>query len=149
MAEPSVVLFGPIDTFVAPYIEYVILALVLVNLIARKVANDAYVRGARDDGEDGVTRSTFLTATDLLLVVASFYYLTLHHHSGMVLSVLVLGMVIADFFEFEARLVEARNDMAVESPKGAIVASLLVLLYAGFLSLFVFIKPIWAEIFSI
>ncbi len=49
--------------------------------------------------------------------------MTLHHHGGMVLSVLVLGAVITDFFEFESRKVEARRDIPLERPKGAIVAA--------------------------
>ena len=83
---------------------------------------------------------------DVLLVLASFYFLTLSHHSGIVLSVLVVGMVLADFFEFEARLVEARQDLPLEPPKGAMVASALVLLYAAYLALFFVIEPVWSRI---
>jgi len=33
--------------------------------------------------------------------------------------------------------------MTFERPKGAVAASLLALLYAGYQSLFVFIQPLW------
>ncbi len=78
-----------------------------------------------------------------MLVLASFYYLTLQAHAGMVLSVIVLGTVVADFFEFEGRQVELRQDWALETPKGAIAGSLLALAYAAFLSLFFLVKPVW------
>ena len=32
MAEPLVNLFGPVDTYLGPYIEYVLLALLVVNI---------------------------------------------------------------------------------------------------------------------
>ena len=55
--------------------------------------------------------------------------MTLHHHGGMILSLMVLAMVLADIFEFEARLVESRGGMEIELPKGSIVGSALVLTY--------------------
>ena len=82
----------------------------------------------------------------MVLVLGSFYYLTLHHHSGIVLSVLVVGTVLTDFFEFEARLVEARRDIPLEAPKGAIVGSLIVVAYAAYLALFFVVEPIWSAV---
>jgi hypothetical protein len=61
----------------------------------------------------------------------------------MVMSVIAVGLFLTDFFEFESRQVEARNDMTFERPKGAVAASLLALLYAGYQSLFVFVQPLW------
>lgn len=143
--EPSVTLFGPVDTVLGPYIEYVILVLVVANIAARGLEYRQHVRQA-DEGADAVSRGTFRVGTNVLLVVASFYYLTLHAHAGMVMSVLVLGMVITDIFEYESRLVEARREIEIERPKGAIAASVLVLLYAAFQSLFFLIKPFWSAI---
>jgi len=60
-----------------------------------------------------------------------------------VLSVLVVGMVIADLFEFEARRVEARREIAIDRPKGSIVASLFVLAYVAYISLFFLVAPVW------
>jgi len=50
----------------------------------------------------------------------------------MVMSVLVVGMVITDFFEFESRKVEARRDLPLDRPKAAIGAWVLALLYVLF-----------------
>jgi len=62
------------------------------------------------------------------------------------MSVIAVGLLLTDFFEFESRQVEARNDMSFERPKGAVAASLLALLYAGYQSLFVVIEPVWSAI---
>jgi hypothetical protein len=86
------------------------------------------------------------TVANVALILGSFYYMTLELHGGMVLSVLVLGMFVSDFFEFEARKVEARRDVPLEPPNSAIAASVLVLLYAGYQTLFFVIAPIWNAI---
>jgi len=78
--------------------------------------------------------------------VLSFYYLTLHHHSGMVLSVLVLCTFIADFFEVEARKVEVREGYPLEAPKGALVAAAFTFMYAAYLALFFVIEPYWSQV---
>lgn len=142
MAEPSVTFFGPIDTLVGPYIEYVLLVLVLANFVTRKLANDRYRRQAEDDDEE-LSRHPLHVATSWLLVLASLYYLTLHHHSGVVLATLVLTTFLADFFEFEARTVEAREERPIERPLGAITAAVVALLYAAYLALFSFVEPLW------
>lgn len=140
--EPSVTLFGPVDTIVGPYIGYVILALIVVNMAARALENRQHVEQA-EEGVDAMSRNALRVATNVLLVVSSFYYLTLHAHGGMVMSVLVLGLVISDVFEYEARLVEARREIEIERPNGAIAASILVLLYAAFQTVFFIVAPIW------
>lgn len=143
MVEPAI--FGPIDTLLAPGIEYVVLFLVLLNLLTRLLAHRSHVRQA-DRGFEAVQRYLPHEASNWVLVIASFYYTTLHQHSGIVLSMLVVGMVIADIFEFEARRVEVRESRTIESPKGAIAGSLLVLAYAAYLSLFFIIEPVWSAI---
>jgi len=143
MVEPA--LFGPIDAILAPVVGYVVLLLVLVNLLTRYLANRSH-RSQAEDGPEAVTRYLPHEASNVLLVLGSFYYLTLHHHSGIVLSVLVLGTVLADFFEFEARRVEARQDLPIELPKGAMVGSVLVFGYAAYLSVFFIVAPIWNAI---
>lgn len=143
MVEPA--LFGPLDGLLAPVIEYVVLVIVLGNLVTRFVAHQSHVRQAESDA-DAIARHSLHELSNVLLVLGSFYYMTLHHHSGMVLSVLVLGMVIADFFEFEARKVEAREGESLDQPKGAIFASMIVAAYALYLSLFFVIAPVWNAI---
>lgn len=145
MVDPSAALFGPLDSLLAPYAEHLVLALVVLNFVSRRVAHDAHRRQA-EDGAEELSRHPFHLFTLWALVLASFYYLTLHHHSGMVLSTLVLGTFIADFFEFEARHVELREGLDLEAPKAAIAAATLTLLYAGFLSLFFLVKPYWSQV---
>ena len=139
---PFVNLFGPVDAILAPYAEYFVLGLVLVNMITRHLAHRRHVAAA-GDGEESVSRYLPHVAANVLLVLGSFYYLTLHHHSGTVLSVIVLVTVIADVFEFEGRAVELRQDWSLDAPKGAIAGSLLALAYAAYLSLFYLVKPYW------
>lgn len=139
-------LFGPIDTIVGPQIEHVLLVLALANVAARAVAHRTTVRQAETGGVEAIERHPALVGTNILLVFGVFYYTTLHYHAGVVISTLVLGMVLTDFFEFEARRVEARQDLPIERPKGAIAASLLVVSYAAYLSLFFLVRPYWTQI---
>lgn len=139
---PSVTLLGPIDTLVAPYIEYVLLVLVILNMAARAHEYQRHVSQAAE-GPEAVRRHPLRVATNFLLVIGAFYYATVHYHGGFVFSVLVLGLFLTDVFEFESRKVEARRDLELERPKGALVASVLVLLYIGFQSLFFVIAPVW------
>jgi hypothetical protein len=146
MADPtSVTFFGPLDTVVGPHIEYVVLALVVANILTRKVASDAHRRQARDDEAD-LSRHRLHSFTTWGLLLASLYYTTLHHHGGIVLTMLVFGVFLADFFEFESRKVEIREGHALERPKSAIVLSLVALLYASYQSLFFLIKPLWTSV---
>jgi len=139
-------LLGPIDVL-EPYVEYVVFALVLVNMGTRWFAYRDYRQQARDDDRDeALDRNWLHEISNVVLVLASFYLLTLHHHAGMVLSTLVLGLFITDFFEFEAREVELRKEKKLSTPKGAMTASFLVFLYAGYLSLFYLIEPFWNAI---
>lgn len=140
MVEPA--LFGPLDAVLAPVIEFLLLALVVANLVTRYVAHRSHVRQA-EAGAETLDRHRVHELSNGLLVLASFYYLTLHVHAGTVLSVLVIGTVVADFFEFEGRQLELRQEWELEPPKGAIVGSLLVLAYAAYLSLFFVIQPYW------
>jgi len=145
MQPPS--MFGPVDTFVAPVVEYVVLALVLVNMGTRLFAYRSYQKQARsDDHDEELSRNVVHEASNVALVLASFYLMTLHHHAGMVMSTLVLGLFIADFFEFEAREVELRKGERLSRPTGALTAYALVLLYAAYQSLFFVIEPYWSAI---
>jgi len=132
---------GPLEA-VADLIPHLVLVLVLANMVTRYLAHRKHVDQARSDDDD-VARYVPHTVTTVLLILASFAYLIVEPHAGMVMSVLVVGLFLADFFELEARRVEARNEMAVESPKSALAASVLVLLYAAFQSLFFVVAPVW------
>lgn len=143
MVEP--VLFGPIDNLLAPVIEWVVLVLVLANLVTRGIAHRTHVQQAKE-GADAISRHPAHQTVTILLLVVSFYFVTVDYNGGMVLSTLVVGMVITDFFEFESRRVEARTDREIERPKGSLVASLLVAVYAGYQSLFFLIEPLWQSV---
>lgn len=146
-------LLGPIDAVLEQPIQgkplalYVVLALVVVNFGTRFFAQRSYRKQAKsDDHDEYLSRSIVHEVSNVLLVLASFYYLTLHHHAGIVLSSLVLGLFLTDFFEFEAREVELRNGEKLSNPNGALVASFVVFLYAGYLSLFFLVKPLWDSV---
>jgi hypothetical protein len=116
-------------------------------MATRFLAHRTHVQQAKE-GEDDEELSRYAphTATTVLLVLASFAFLVVAPHGGMVMSVLVLGVFMADFFEFESRKVEARNALEMERPKAALTASFIALLYASFQSLFFVIEPIWTAI---
>ena len=137
----------PIDALAAlePYIAHIAFALVLVNVLTRQRAHQSYVAQAEQGVED-LSRHTPHVVTTVLLVLSSFVYLLLEPHGGMVLTTLVVGLFLSDFFEFEARQVEARNGMEIERPKSSLVASVVVVLYAGFQSVFFVIEPVWNAI---
>ncbi|WP_380674636.1 DUF7313 family protein [Salinigranum sp. GCM10025319] len=139
----------PLDPLVAAesVIPFVVLALVVANMATRLLAHRAHVRQAEEgDNDELLSRYTPHSVTTVLLVLASFAFLIVAPHGGMVMTVLVLGVFLADFFEFESRRVEARNEMEMERPKAAVTASLVALLYAGFQSLFFIVEPIWTTI---
>ncbi|MFB6102731.1 MAG: hypothetical protein ABEJ73_09210 [Haloplanus sp.] len=139
-----VVPVGALDAL-EPYIAHVVLALVVVNMFTRIRAHAVHERQV-EDGAEELSRYLPHSATSIALVLASFAFLIVEPHGGMVMTVIVVGLFLSDFFEFESRQVEARNDMTFERPKGAVAASLLALLYAGYQSLFVFIQPVWSAI---
>jgi hypothetical protein len=139
-------LFGPVDTLLAPYVTYALLGLLLVNIGLRGLEYGQHVKQAESGGADAVERNVGRVATNFLLVVGSFYYLTIEPHGGMVFSILFLGVFLTDLFEFEARKVEARRGIPIERPKGAIAASFLSLLYIAYQTLFFVIAPVWNSI---
>jgi hypothetical protein len=145
---PLVKLFGPVDGFLGQsvgipdvfVIEVVLLVLVLANFGTRLVAHSKHKFQADEHGADAISRFLPHEVTNTLLILGSLYYMTLHHHAGMVMSVLVISLFIADLFEFEARRVEARRDVPLDRPKGALVAAALVLGYAAYQVGFFLIK---------
>ena len=143
-------LFGPVDALLGgneqPAILYVLVVLAVANVITRAISHRANVRQAREEGADAISQHPAHIASTILLILASYYFATIETHSGVVLSVLVVGMFVTDFFELEARRVEARNDRPIGRPNGAIAASVLVVLYAGYLGLFFVIEPLWSAI---
>ncbi|WP_049898385.1 DUF7313 family protein [Halococcus agarilyticus] len=140
-------LFGPIDAVLGsgdhPLILYVLVVLAVANVVTRAIAHRSNVNDAREQGAEAVGQHPLHAASTILLILGSFYLMTVELHSGVVLSVLVVGMFVTDLFELEALRVEARNDRSLSRPNGAIAASMVVLLYAAYLSLFFVIAPVW------
>lgn len=135
--------FGPVDSIFGAelgiaevlVIEALLLALVVLNFVTRKIAHDRHVSQA-DEGVEAITRFVPHEVTNALLLVGSFYYMTVSYHGGFVLSALVIGLVLTDFFEFEARKAEARRGVELDRPKGALAAAMIVLAYAAYQTLF-------------
>ncbi len=143
--QPEVGLFGPVDTLLAPYIDYLLLVVVIANMGARAAEYSQHRRQARE-GADAITRHPARVATTLVLVVLAFYLATVSYEAGIVTSTLVVGLAITDLFEFESRKVEARRDIPIEQPKGAIAASVFVLLYVAYNALFFLVADLWSAV---
>ncbi|MFB6079869.1 MAG: hypothetical protein ABEJ81_02535 [Haloferacaceae archaeon] len=138
----------PLDSLeaVRPVILYGLVFLALANMVTRYLAHQRNVDQAEEGGEEAITRYTPHVVTSFLLILNAFTFTILQSHGGIVVSVLVIGTLIADFFEFESRKVEARNGLTIEPPKSALAGSVLVLAYAGYQSLFFIIQPVWNAI---
>lgn len=128
----------------AAWLPFVVLALVALNLGTRFLAHRHHRSQAVADEE--LTRYVPHVASTAGLIGASFLFTVVEPHGGIVLSTLVLGAFVADFFEFEARRVEARNEMTVERPKAALTVSALVVLYSAYQALFFVIEPLWSSV---
>jgi hypothetical protein len=139
--------FGPVDSIFGAelgiadvlVIEALLLALVVLNFVTRKIAHDRHVAQA-DEGAEAITRFIPHEALNVVLLVGAFYYMTVSYHGGFVLSSLVIGLVLTDFFEFEARKAEARRGVSLDRPKGALAAAAVVLAYAAYQTLFFLIE---------
>jgi len=136
-------MFGPIDGLLATeltgeilVVEVLLLGLVVTNMAMRALAHRRHTSQADEGGADAITRHPAHLGANLLLVLLAFYYMTIHHHAGIVASVLVLGVVLTDIFEFESRKVEARREIDLEPPKAAIAGSVLALVYVGYVTFF-------------
>lgn len=142
----TAMLLGPID-LLEPFIKYLVLILVIVNMATRHMEYRQHV-DAVEDGQETLERYRPHVASNVALVLATFYLLSVEYHSGVVMSILVLGLFISDFFEFEARQVEVRNELEIERPKASIFASGVAFLYAAYLAIFFIVEPAWRLIFA-
>ena len=116
---------------VGPIIPVAILVVVLVNLGTRFMSYRAHARQAEaGDDDEAVARYLPHTITNIALLLLGFLFILYRPVSGMIMTIPIVGLFIVDFFELEARQVEARNDFAIELPKAAIFTSSIVLIYA-------------------
>ncbi len=128
---------------VGPVLPYAILVMAVANLATRHVEYKRHVEQGAD--RDSVEQYTPHAFTNVGLLLLSLLFAVAAPVSGTILSIIVITMVLADLFEFEARNVEARNDMSIETPKSAIVTSIIVLVYAGYYALFFLVSDIWSQ----
>ena len=124
--DPAIL--GPTDAIFFPIIEPILLIGAVANLVTRFLAHRSHIK-QNEEEKGSLQRFVIHEISNGVLIIFSLYYMTIHHHGGMILSLMVLAMVLADIFEFEARLVESRGGMEIELPKGSIVGSALVLVY--------------------
>ena len=125
---------------VGPILPFAILTMVAVNAVTRLLAHRQHVRQAREG--DAVERHTLHDVTTVGLVLLCFLFAVHRPVGGALLSTVAVTVFLADLFEFEARNVEARNDLSIERPKGAMAASAILLLFAAYYGLFFVIDPI-------
>jgi hypothetical protein len=133
--EPFVEIFGQLDAL-HTFIEPVLLALVVANMATRFFAHNRHVEQYENGGAEAISRFLPHEITNVLLMLGSFYYLTVNHHGGMIMSMFVAGLLITDLFEFESRKVEARRELSLDRPKASLSLWTLSLLYLGFQMLF-------------
>lgn len=138
--------FGAIGGALEAAIPFVVFALAIVNVITRILSHRSHVSQADEYGADGIERSSLHTVSTFALVLATFAYVMVDLHFGVALAAFALTAFIADFFEFEARLVEARTDRPLEAPKAAIGASLFIVVYAGYIVLVELFGAFWSPV---
>lgn len=141
MVDPTT-MFGPLD-LLYPYVEFVLLGLVILNAVTRRLSHSRHVDQAEAEGAGAVERYAPHTASNALLLLGAFYYTTVSFQAGFLLTVMVIGVVVTDVFEFEARLVEARKEVPLEAPKGAMAAWTVAAIYVAYRSLFFVVQPLW------
>jgi len=135
-------IFGPLD-LLYPHAAYVLLALALLNAATRWLAHRRHVRQYEEEGSEAVARFAAHTASNVLLFLAAAYYATVRLEAGAIVLVLVMGIIITDFFEFQARKAEARTDRPMELPKGAFAAWAVFATYAAYKALRFIVDPLW------
>lgn len=121
---------GWVET-VGPILPIAILTLTAANIVTRLLSYRSYKQQAADGAEELDRHGPHLF-TSTGLVVLTLLFILYRPTSGMIMMVPVFGLFITDFFEFESREVEARNDMEIERPKAGIAISAVVLLYAAY-----------------
>ena len=138
----------PLDALeaLAPVLPFVVLGFVVLNILTRLLQHRKHAAQA-DDSDDAVQRWLPHTLTTLGMVFASFLFMIVAPHGGMVMSALALSVFVSDFFEYEARRVEARSkSKELGRPTTAIGSAVFALLYASYQGFFYLIEPLWNSI---
>ena len=123
---------GWIET-VGPSIPIAIFVLVIANIGTRIMENRMQARQAKN-GEE-ITRHPLNTFVTMGIVTLGLLFVVYRPTSGMILMLPIIGLFIADVFEFEGRRVEADNDLDFEWPKATLFSLGLALIYAAYYAL--------------
>jgi membrane protein required for beta-lactamase induction len=138
----------PLDwlAVVGPALPFAILVLALANVATRHRAHATHVEQAAD--ADSVDRYFPHVFTTVGLVLMSFLFTLVQPTGGAIISIVAATVLLADVFEFEARNVEARNELEIERPKSSIAASSIVVIYAVYYSLVALDATFWSGLFA-
>ena len=136
---------GWIET-IGPIVPIAILVLVVANIGARIVENRRQEWQAEHD--EPLTRHPANTFTTMGIVTLGLLFIVYRPISGMIMMIPILGLFIADVFEFEGRQVEADNGLEFEWPKATLLATGLTLIYAFYYALPPLYQPILDAIFA-
>jgi hypothetical protein len=133
---------GWIET-IGPMLPIAILTLAVGNIITRLLSHRTH-KQQLEAGDDDAALSRYPphVFTTNGLVILGLVFTLYRPTSGMILMIPVIGVFITDFFEYESREVEARNDLEFERPKAGIAVSLLVLVYAAYYGLPFLYEPV-------
>ncbi len=120
---------GWIET-VGPSIPIAILVLVIANIGTRIKENRMQAQQMKN-GEE-ITRHPLNTFVTMGIVTVGLLFVIYRPISGMILMLPIIGLFIADVFEFEGRRVEADNDLDFEWPKATLFSLGLAFIYATY-----------------
>ena len=129
-------------------IPIAILVVVLANMLTRFLSHRTHQKQAQDGDDEQIERFLPHVITNFALVFLVFAFMLYRPGSGAIMAIPIVGLFIADIFEFEARKVEVRNKMTVEWPKSSIAASSIVLIYALYYGLQFLFTPYLGSIFA-
>lgn len=132
---------GWIET-IGPMLPIAILTLAVGNIITRLLSHRTHKQQLEAGDDAALSRYPPHVFTTNGLVILGLVFTLYRPTSGMILMIPVIGVFITDFFEYESREVEARNDLEFERPKAGIAVSLLVLVYAAYYGLPFLYEPV-------
>ncbi|TQQ82723.1 hypothetical protein EGH24_04560 [Halonotius terrestris] len=139
---------GWIET-IGPILPIALFVLAVANVGTRLLSHRQHEQQAAEgDDDEALDRYAPHVFTNTGLVTMGMLFTLYRPTSGMIFMIPVIGLFVTDFFEFESRLVEARNDMELERPKAGIAISLLVVVYAAYYGLEFLYSPYLDLIFA-
>ena len=120
---------GWIET-VGPIIPIAIFVLIIANVGTRIKENR--MQATQAEAGDEITRHPLNTFVTMGIVTLGLLFTVYRPTSGMIMMIPIIGLFIADVFEFEGRRVEADNNLDFEWPKATLFSIGLTLIYAAY-----------------